>query len=47
MIRRKTGWMHIDNRNALVNQRISILQCPSAPDPERLDGVPENQPVGG
>jgi prepilin-type N-terminal cleavage/methylation domain-containing protein/prepilin-type processing-associated H-X9-DG protein len=28
----------------LVSQRISILQCPSAPDPDRLDGVPENSP---
>ena len=28
----------------LVNQRISILQCPSVPDPERLDGVPEASP---
>ena len=28
----------------LVNQRISILQCPSAPDPERLDGRPESSP---
>ena len=27
-----------------MNQRISILQCPSVPDPERLDGVPENTP---
>ena len=24
----------------LVNQRIAILQCPSVPDPDRLDGVP-------
>jgi prepilin-type N-terminal cleavage/methylation domain-containing protein/prepilin-type processing-associated H-X9-DG protein len=28
----------------IVNTRISILQCPSAPDPERLDGVPEISP---
>jgi prepilin-type N-terminal cleavage/methylation domain-containing protein/prepilin-type processing-associated H-X9-DG protein len=30
----------------VVNQRISILQCPSAPDPERLDGRPESNPWG-
>lgn len=28
----------------IVNQRITILQCPSVPDPERLDGRPENSP---
>lgn len=28
----------------LVNTRIAILQCPSVPDPNRLDGVPENSP---
>lgn len=28
----------------IVNTRISILQCPSVPDPERLDGVPEINP---
>jgi prepilin-type N-terminal cleavage/methylation domain-containing protein/prepilin-type processing-associated H-X9-DG protein len=28
----------------IVNTRIAILQCPSVPDPERLDGVPENRP---
>jgi prepilin-type N-terminal cleavage/methylation domain-containing protein/prepilin-type processing-associated H-X9-DG protein len=28
----------------LVNQRIAILQCPSVPDPDRLDGVPEINP---
>ncbi len=28
----------------IVNTRIAILQCPSAPDPERLDGVPELSP---
>jgi prepilin-type N-terminal cleavage/methylation domain-containing protein/prepilin-type processing-associated H-X9-DG protein len=37
------NWGHIDNRK-VVNARIAILQCPSAPDPERLDGVPENSP---
>src|SRR4051812_25192261 len=28
----------------IVNQRISIFQCPSVPDPDRLDGRPENSP---
>lgn len=28
----------------IVNTRIFILQCPSAPEPERLDGVPEINP---
>jgi prepilin-type N-terminal cleavage/methylation domain-containing protein/prepilin-type processing-associated H-X9-DG protein len=28
----------------VVSQRIGILQCPSAPDPDRLDGVPEISP---
>jgi prepilin-type N-terminal cleavage/methylation domain-containing protein/prepilin-type processing-associated H-X9-DG protein len=37
------NWGHIDNRQ-IVNTRIAILQCPSAPDPERLDGVPEASP---
>ena len=37
------NWGHIDNRK-VVNARIAILQCPSAPDPERLDGIPENSP---
>jgi prepilin-type N-terminal cleavage/methylation domain-containing protein/prepilin-type processing-associated H-X9-DG protein len=39
----KKNWSHIDNRQ-IVNTRISILQCPSVPDPERLDGVPETSP---
>ena len=37
------SWGHADNR-LVVNTRIAILQCPSAPDPERLDGIPENSP---
>jgi len=28
----------------IVNTRIAILQCPSVPEPQRLDGVPENSP---
>jgi prepilin-type N-terminal cleavage/methylation domain-containing protein len=28
----------------VVNTKITILQCPSVPDPERLDGIPENTP---
>ena len=28
----------------LVNTRIPILQCPSVPEPQRLDAVPENSP---
>ena len=28
----------------LVNQRITVLQCPSVPDPDRLDGRPESSP---
>jgi prepilin-type N-terminal cleavage/methylation domain-containing protein/prepilin-type processing-associated H-X9-DG protein len=37
------NWFDPVNR-PLVNQRISVLQCPSVPEPERLDGVPENTP---
>jgi prepilin-type processing-associated H-X9-DG protein len=37
------NWGHIDNRT-VVNARVAILQCPSAPDPERLDGISENTP---
>jgi prepilin-type N-terminal cleavage/methylation domain-containing protein/prepilin-type processing-associated H-X9-DG protein len=37
------NWFDSANR-PLVNQQILILQCPSAPNPERLDGVPENAP---
>ncbi len=37
------NWFDPVNR-PLVNQQISVLQCPSVPDPERLDGVPENTP---
>lgn len=36
-------WFDPVNR-PLVNQRISILQCPSVSDPERLDGRPETSP---
>jgi prepilin-type processing-associated H-X9-DG protein len=28
----------------IVNTKIAILQCPSVPEPDRLDGVPENSP---
>jgi prepilin-type N-terminal cleavage/methylation domain-containing protein/prepilin-type processing-associated H-X9-DG protein len=28
----------------VVNTRIAVLQCPSVPEPERFDGVPENTP---
>jgi prepilin-type N-terminal cleavage/methylation domain-containing protein/prepilin-type processing-associated H-X9-DG protein len=28
----------------IVNTKIPILQCPSVPEPDRLDGVPENSP---
>jgi prepilin-type N-terminal cleavage/methylation domain-containing protein len=28
----------------IVNTRIATLQCPSVPEPTRLDGVPENSP---
>lgn len=31
------------NKN-IVNTKIAILQCPSVPEPDRLDGVPENGP---
>jgi prepilin-type N-terminal cleavage/methylation domain-containing protein len=37
------NWGHIDNRK-VVNTPIQILLCPSAPNPERLDGIPENNP---
>ena len=39
----KKDWFDPVNK-PLVNGRISILQCPSVPDPERLDGRPENSP---
>src|SRR5690348_9095455 len=28
----------------IVNNRIAVLQCPSAPDPDRLDGNPDATP---
>jgi prepilin-type processing-associated H-X9-DG protein len=38
----------VNSKNAknkdVVNSHISILQCPSVPEPDRLDGVPENSP---
>ncbi len=37
------NWHHPDNA-AAVNQRIPVLQCPSSPKPERLDGLPEASP---
>jgi len=46
----KLNWSDntVNSKNAknkdIVNTRISILQCPSVPEPERLDGVPEVSP---
>ena len=37
------NWGHEDNRE-VVNTRIGILLCPSSPNPERLDGIPEASP---
>jgi prepilin-type processing-associated H-X9-DG protein len=37
------NWSAPEN-TALTNQRINILECPSSPDPERLDGLPEGSP---
>jgi len=37
------NWGAAENRQA-VSQQIGILQCPTAPEPERLDGVPEANP---
>ncbi len=37
------NWNAPENRLA-VNQRIPVLECPSAPRPERLDGLPEASP---
>jgi prepilin-type N-terminal cleavage/methylation domain-containing protein/prepilin-type processing-associated H-X9-DG protein len=37
------NWSHPDNRQ-VVNARISILQCASSPDLDRLDGIPEISP---
>lgn len=43
----KKNWNADENRQA-VNTQISVLLCPSSPDPERLDGLPEANPwVGG
>ena len=39
----KKDWFDPVNK-PLVNQRISIFQCPSVPNEERLDGRPENNP---
>jgi prepilin-type processing-associated H-X9-DG protein len=30
----------------ITSQRIKVLECPSSPNPERLDGAPENNWVG-
>ncbi len=35
---------HDASNAAAVNQRIPVLQCPSSPKPERLDGLPETSP---
>ena len=37
------NWNAAENRLA-VNQRIPVLECPSSPRPERLDGLPEATP---
>ena len=37
------NWNAPENRLA-VNQRIPVLECPSSPRPERLDGLPEATP---
>jgi prepilin-type processing-associated H-X9-DG protein len=34
------NWSHPDNR-AVVSQRISVFECPSATNPERMDGDPQ------
>lgn len=39
----KKDWFDAVNK-PLVNQRITVLQCPSVPDPDRLDGRPESSP---
>jgi prepilin-type N-terminal cleavage/methylation domain-containing protein/prepilin-type processing-associated H-X9-DG protein len=39
----KKDWFDPVNK-PLVNQRISIFQCPSVPNEERLDGRPEGSP---
>ncbi len=31
---------------SVTSQRIKVLECPSSPNPERLDGAPENNWVG-
>ncbi|MGE3314648.1 MAG: DUF1559 domain-containing protein [Planctomycetaceae bacterium] len=40
---RTLNWNHVNNRPAVQN-RINILQCPSTPNPDRLDGLPEASP---
>jgi prepilin-type N-terminal cleavage/methylation domain-containing protein/prepilin-type processing-associated H-X9-DG protein len=40
---RTKNW-HDPGNAAAVNQRIAILECPSTPNPERLDGLPEGSP---
>lgn len=37
------NWNHLTNRPA-VARRIEIFQCPSTPNPTRLDGLPEANP---
>jgi len=37
------NWHHPDNR-AAVSRKISTLLCPSGPNPDRLDGLPEASP---
>lgn len=36
------NWHHPNN--AVVNTRLPLLQCPSTPEPERIDGLPEGSP---
>ena len=37
------NWFHVDNL-PVTSLRISTFNCPSTPNPERLDGVPELSP---
>jgi prepilin-type N-terminal cleavage/methylation domain-containing protein/prepilin-type processing-associated H-X9-DG protein len=39
----KVNWSKEPNRS-LVSTRVSAFECPSTPDPNRLDGVPEENP---
>jgi prepilin-type N-terminal cleavage/methylation domain-containing protein len=39
-------WFHVDNL-PIVNTSVSVFQCPSTPEPNRLDGQPERSPWTG